>query len=196
MKAAFSYAPPDVASPQDAVPATEAELAARIRDGDRAAEAELYRRLAPRVRLFGLRHLRDAAAADDLVQDVLLMTMDSLRAGRVRAEDRLVSFVLGSCRRMAADRRRAAARRERLLERFAGDLVPAPAAPPERLDLDRLERCLRALPERERSVVVASFYEERPSEEIASALGVGAGNLRVVRHRALGRLRRCMEAPS
>ena len=48
-----------------------------------------------------LRHLRDPAAADDLVQDVLLMTFDSLRAGKVREDERLASYVLGTCRRMA-----------------------------------------------------------------------------------------------
>src|SRR5688500_17127154 len=38
-------------------------------------EAELYRRFAPRVRLYGRRHLRNAAAADDLAQDVLVLTI-------------------------------------------------------------------------------------------------------------------------
>src|SRR4029079_19349709 len=55
---------------------------------DSAAEAELYRRLAPRVRLYGLRHLRDRAAAADLVQQVLLMTLERLRAGEVREPER------------------------------------------------------------------------------------------------------------
>jgi len=48
---------------------------------DSAAETEFYRRLAPRVRLYGLRHLRDQHAAADLVQQVLLMTLEQLRAG-------------------------------------------------------------------------------------------------------------------
>jgi len=47
-------------------------LARRIAEAgaapDAAAEAALYRRLAPRVRLYGLRHLRDPHAAADLVQ--------------------------------------------------------------------------------------------------------------------------------
>ena len=49
---------------------TDGELARRVAAaGEDAAEAEgeLRRRLAPRVRLYGLRHLRDAAAADDLM---------------------------------------------------------------------------------------------------------------------------------
>ena len=49
---------------------------------DSAAETELYRRLAPRVRLYGLRHLREPHAAADLVQQVLLMTLERLRAGK------------------------------------------------------------------------------------------------------------------
>jgi RNA polymerase sigma-70 factor (ECF subfamily) len=62
----------------------EGALARRIAGAGRApesaAEAELYRRLAPRVRLYGLRHLRDPQAAADLVQQVLLMTLERLRA--------------------------------------------------------------------------------------------------------------------
>src|SRR6266487_4491977 len=103
------------AEPESATEASDAELAGRVRGGDRAAEAELFRRLAPRVRLYGLRHLRDPAAADDLVQDVLLMTFDSLRAGKVREDERLASYVLGTCRRMAIGLARSTTRRRRLL---------------------------------------------------------------------------------
>jgi hypothetical protein len=42
-------------------------IAARTGAAD-AAETELYRRFAPRVRLYGLRHLRDEDAARDLMQ--------------------------------------------------------------------------------------------------------------------------------
>jgi RNA polymerase sigma-70 factor (ECF subfamily) len=60
------------------------------------------------------------------------------------------------------------------------------------LDLPRLAGCVERLAERERAVVVLSFYSERGSDEIAAELGLSAGNVRVVRHRALGRLRECM----
>jgi RNA polymerase sigma-70 factor (ECF subfamily) len=171
----------------------DAALAGRVATGDRAAEAELYRRLAPRVRLYGLRHLRDPAAADDLAQDVILMTFDSLRAGKVREPQYLGSFVLGTCRRVVADLRRGVARRQRLLERFGSELVPAAASEAPPVDLDRVTNCLGGLSERERSVVVLTFYAERPSEEIGAELGLSPANVRVVRHRALARLRACME---
>jgi len=185
------------ADPEGAAAESDAELAGRVRGGDRAAEAELFRRLGPRVRLYGLRHLRDPAAADDLVQDVIVLMFASLRAGKVREEERLASFVLGTCRRIVADLRRGAARRERLLERFGAELVPAAGTHEEpSFDLDRLRRCLERLSERERSVVVLSFYAERRSAEIASEVGLSAANVRVVRHRALVRLRGCMETPA
>src|SRR5690606_27288239 len=45
-----------------------------------AAESELYRRFARRIRLFGLKHLRDSMAADDLAQQVMLIAIERLRA--------------------------------------------------------------------------------------------------------------------
>lgn len=173
--------------------ASDAALASRLAGGDGAAEPELYRRLAPRVRLYGLRHLRDPAAADDLVQDALLMAFEMLREGKVREPERFVSFVLGCCRRIVAERRRGAARRQALLERFGPDLAPAAPREEPAVDLDHLARCLERLPERDRSVVVMSFYVEAPSERIGAELGLSPGNVRVVRHRALARLRTCME---
>ncbi len=185
-----------MADAEQASIASDSELAHQLASGDRRAEAELYHRLAPRVRLYGLRHLRDPAAADDLVQDVLIMTFDSLREQRVREPERLASFVLGTCRRVVADLRRGATRRRRLLERFGPDLAPAAASYEPLVDLDRLTGCLERLAERERSVVVLSFYAERTSDQIAAELGLSAGNVRVVRHRALARLRACMEGAS
>ncbi len=58
-----------------------AVVAARGSGSAEAAESELYRRFAPRVRLYGLRHLRDEDAARDLVQQVMLLTIEKLRSG-------------------------------------------------------------------------------------------------------------------
>ena len=87
---------------------------------DAAAEAALYRRLAPRVRLYALRHLRDRQAAADLVQQVLLMTIERLRAGEVREPERIASFVLGACRMTVLEMRRGSRRREELLAARGG----------------------------------------------------------------------------
>ena len=65
---------------------------------DAQAEGELYRRLARRVRFYGLRHLRDDQAAADLVQQVRLTTLERLRAGEVREPEKS----LRSCSECAA----------------------------------------------------------------------------------------------
>lgn len=161
---------------------------------DAAAEAALYRRLAPRVRLYGLRHLRDPHAAADLVQQVLLVTLERLRAGQVREPERIASFVLGTCRMTVLDLRRGTRRRAALLDTW-GETAEAFETPePLALDADRLAACLDALSERERSVVVLSFYAEKGADELGAELSLSPGNVRVIRHRALTRLRRCMGA--
>jgi len=161
---------------------------------DSAAESELYRRLAPRVRLYGLRHLRDRDAAADLVQHVLLLTLETLRAGKLREPERIVSFVLGTSRMTVLEMRRGTWRRETLLETW-GETAEAFEAPePLALDPDRLARCLEQLNERERSVVVLSFFADKQADEVGAELSISAGNVRVIRHRALGRLRECMGA--
>jgi RNA polymerase sigma-70 factor (ECF subfamily) len=160
---------------------------------DAAAEAQICRRLGPRIRLYGLKHLRSEAAAADLTQDVLMMTLEKLRDGAIREPERVASFVLGAARQRVIDGRRSGQRRVRILEEFPLDLMPAEEAP-EPLDTRRLGRCLAALPERERAVLVMTFYDDRPADAVAAELGLSAGNVRVIRHRGLERLRGCMDA--
>jgi RNA polymerase sigma-70 factor (ECF subfamily) len=174
---------------------SDADLAPRIADGDREAEAEMCRRMGPRIRLYGLRHLRSPAAADDLVQQVLLKVLESLRASRVREADKLAHFVLGTCRMMVLDLRRASHRQEELLAMFGGDLVPNPPPGP-RFDDRQLAGCVQALNERERSVIVMTFYDEQTAAEAARFLGTTEANVRVIRHRAIRQLRVCMGAAS
>jgi RNA polymerase sigma-70 factor (ECF subfamily) len=182
--------PQDVATLEDAALARRVAAAgARI---DSTAETELYRRLAPRVRLYGLRHLRDPHAAHDLVQQVLLMTLERLRAGKLREPERIASFVRGMCRMVVLEIRRGSWRRETLLQTY-GDTAEAIDVPePLALDADKLAACLQTLAERERTVVVLAFFADKSGDEVAKELGLSAGNVRVIRHRALGRLRSCM----
>jgi RNA polymerase sigma-70 factor (ECF subfamily) len=172
---------------------SDAELVQQIGSGsDREAEAELFRRMAPRIRLYGLRHLRDVPASEDLTQQVLITTLEALRAGRLREPEKLASFVLGTCRMMVLDQHRGAQRKARLLEQFGADFATSvqPAIPfPER---DQLVRCVQELNERERTVVVMTFYDEQTGADVASSLGISEANVRVIRHRAIHQLRKCM----
>lgn len=160
---------------------------------DAAAESELCRRFAPRIRLYGRRHLRSEAAAADLVQDVLVMTLQKLRTGALREPDRLASFILGTSRQVAIDGRRSGIRRERILETFAAEFPMVFDDDAHALDTDHLQRCLERLPERERAVLVMTFYDDRPADAVGEELRLSAGNVRVIRHRGIERLKACMQ---
>jgi RNA polymerase sigma-70 factor (ECF subfamily) len=159
-----------------------------------AAEGELYRRFARRVRLFGLRHLRDDMAADDLAQQVMLIAIERLRAGEIRNPDEIGSFILSTSRMVATGLRRTERRRQRLHQRVeSGEPMALPAD--ERLvDADRIKPCLAVLRERERTILLLTFYAEHSSPEIADRMGMSAGAVRVARHRAVAAMRDCLEA--
>lgn len=169
-------------------------IAASPAGAAQAEESELYRRFARRVRLYGLKHLRDDAAADDLAQQVLLIAIERLRAGKVRNPDEIGSFILGTSRMQAGSMVRKTRRREGLIALFhAPERYVEPSVPSG--DIGAVERCLRRLAERDRQVLILSFYAEKASSEIAEALGVTGTVVRVARHRALGRLRDCIGLP-
>jgi RNA polymerase sigma-70 factor (ECF subfamily) len=172
---------------------SDPELVRRIGAGeDSEAESELCGRMLGRVRLYGLRHLRDETAAEDLAQQVLWIVIEALRAGRLEEPAKLSSFVFGTARLTLLDQRRSARRKQELLEAYPLD-VPIPARAPEpRPDDTGLARCVQSLKEREKSVVMLSFYEEQPGEQLAGLLGLTEANVRVIRHRAILQLRQCM----
>ena len=146
---------------------------------------------APRIRLYGLRHLRSSSAADDLAQQVLLTVLEA-RAGALGG-GLLAQFVLGTCRMTVLELRRTSHRQEELLATHGADLAPEPPSLP-RLDDRRLAGCVQDLRERERSVVVMTFYDDRTATETARSLGISEANVRVIRHRAIRQLRACMGA--
>jgi RNA polymerase sigma-70 factor (ECF subfamily) len=170
-------------------------IAAAPGGGAPAEEAELYRRFARRVRLYGLKHLRDDAAADDLAQQVLLLAIQRLRAGEVRNPDEIGSFILSTSRLQAGALSRKARRRQGLIALFHAPDRYADAAAPA-VDIEAVERCLQRLGERDRRVLVLTFYAEKASAEIAEELGVTGTVVRVARHRALGRMRDCVGLPA
>ncbi len=179
---------------------SNAELARRIQEDDpkaRAAEAELCQRFWQRARLYGLRHLRGVTEAEDLAQQAMEVMLSSLRRGRVDDLEVLDRYVLGVCRNVAHALRRSGERTAKAARRLALEPAPALEQPPEppwgKQSLERLTFCLGGLSQREQRVVQLSFSEWQLSAEIAEQLGVAPGNVRVIRHRALRKLRECMD---
>jgi RNA polymerase sigma-70 factor (ECF subfamily) len=59
-------------------------------------------------------------------------------------------------------------------------------------DCVRLRACVAQLCEKQRTVVMMRLLDERPGEDVASALGLTRGHVDVLLHRAKASLRMCM----
>ena len=132
---------------------------------------------------YGLCHLRDSAAAEDLVQQVLLVVLQALRADRVKAVDNLDTYVFGTCRNMVMDMRRGNARQRRIADAVATALPDGYEPPWALADRSRLDGCLEKLEARAQNVVLATFVDERDADDVGrSMMGLSAGNVRVIEH--------------
>lgn len=162
---------------------------ARRTDTTTLEERALCTRFEPIARAFFLRHV--GAGADDLAQEALVALLEAVRAGRVRETDRIGGYFLGICRNLARRRARDHARRARAFARLDDGETQSPVEPP--IDLRRLWGCFNTLGARARDVLVRTFVDEEDAPTIGAALTMSEGNVRVVRHRALAALARCVE---
>jgi RNA polymerase sigma-70 factor (ECF subfamily) len=169
-------------------------LVERAKGGDRDAAGTLCARFVPVVRAFARRRLVSNEAVDEFTQDVMLVLVEALGAGKLEQPERLPGFVLGICRNFARDRARQRERRDLLFTAYAAELEPLLPAAPEKptYEILHLEDCLTSLSARAREMVRLAYVEAATPAEIARALSVSEGNARVLRHRALAALRECM----
>ncbi len=184
---------PRVGMPDSNDDLSDADLARWVAEGApdaSRAEAELCRRFARRVRSYGLRHLRSDDAADELVQRVLMLVVVKLRQGAVRDLERIASFTLGTARTCVQTWRRSEPETEPLDDEGPWHVAPEST---RALDRQRVVACLNELADRERSVIALSFFEGFTAAEISKSFGISAGNVRVMRHRALASLRQCVQ---
>jgi RNA polymerase sigma-70 factor (ECF subfamily) len=163
----------------------------RYADGDDGAFDEVYDFLAPRLYAFLLRQTREAAAAEDLLQQTMLR-LHLTRGDFLEAAD-VLPWAFAIARRLFIDgyrrRKREAAHRE------AG--LPAEAASAggadELLDAKRavleLDRQLALLPESQRSVFELMRRDGLTLREVAQVLGTTTNAVKLRAHRAHAALR-------
>lgn len=168
----------------------QTDVIARARAGDDDAEADVCRELSPRIRTFARRRIRDQDAVEDFVQDTLVIVLEALREGRIASHAELCSFALSTCRWRIVDAQRTHARRRDILTRNQLDM----SRPSDPVELAILRQCMRTLDGRAQRVLFESFFGAHSSDAIAIQLGTTDANVRVVRHRAIARLRDCIEA--
>ena len=172
-------------------PHDERELVLRAQRGDPRAYEELVR---PHEEIaFRVAYVitRNAADAEDAVQDALVKAWRAL--GRFRAGEPLRPWLLRIAANEARNRRRSAGRRERLALRAAstsGEAAPSP----EDTVLDAAQRAellaaLDELSDDAREVLACRYLLDLSEEETAAALDIARGTVKSRSARALDRLK-------
>ena len=161
-------------------------------------------------------HLRDAAAAEDAVQDTLVAALQA--ATTFRGGSSLQTWLIAILRRKLIDQLRRGKREiaetdagldmaggddggllNRLFERsghwaVAPAVWPDPDAALEQADFyAAFEECVRGLPERTAQAFVLREVSGLEAAEICKELAISTSNYWVLMHRARLRLRECLE---
>ena len=172
--------------------------ALRPEDAD-ALAADLAERFTLRLRLFALRRLRDAAAAEDTVQEALRETLKALRAGRVASAEALPGFVFQTAKNLCMHHGRSAGRRDRAILAFSRLSRPEPEDPLFALVRDERRTAVRdalaRLEKGDRELLSLSFEEGLDGVEIGRRLELAPGTVRVRKHRALRKLAALLGEP-
>jgi RNA polymerase sigma-70 factor (ECF subfamily) len=129
---------------------------------------------------------RHAGDADDIVQDsfcrLLRADVDGL------SDDELRRYLFRIAGNLMTDRWRRAEREMSWLDRLRGERHVDPVLAPD----DTVSREFAELKPRDRALLWLAYVEEHPHQEIAAALGLTRGSVKVLLSRARARLRRLL----
>lgn len=177
-------------------------LIARLHSGDREAITLLEKRYGDELRLFCRRMLSDAAAAEDVVQDVFATCCRADQSALPNFSIRGWLYQIARRRCIDLKRRKHDGPREdaRGVVRAgpAYDLAIDPITTPagKALKRDRAVRILSVLDELDddlRSVVVMRYFQDLPREEIAEAIGLTLAGTKARLSKAMDVLRERLE---
>jgi RNA polymerase sigma-70 factor (ECF subfamily) len=155
---------------------------------------------ARRSALAGLARAEGMSPEDavECVQDGVCTLLDLARRDALPEDDEeWAGLLAGIVRNCARNRRRRHFRSKPHDDVDAHPLIAQSAPPADDLiaraeEHVRLRACVEELCEIQRAVVTLRVLEERPGEDVAQALGISAGHVAVLLHRAKLALRACM----
>jgi RNA polymerase sigma-70 factor (ECF subfamily) len=171
-------------------------------DAARERYGELVSRHQRRASRIAFHYLRDAADADEAVQDAFMKAYTHLGTFREELpfEVWFTRILINGC----LDRLKMRRRRDKWIappvidpsgvERHPADFLPARGPSPEEHVLaserkQRLNAALSKLPDRQRLVFMLSHFEGRTSREVSGMTGLNESTVRVHLFRAIRRLR-------
>jgi RNA polymerase sigma factor (sigma-70 family) len=165
-------------------------------EGDGGAFDELFRRYATRLFNFLLRASGDRALAEDLFQATFLklhQARKSYVAGTFKAFLFTIAANLLRDERSRAEHRWRVSMDEEEIETVTASNRTLDSAPQSFIEAcqtsNLIETAIEQLPDGLREVLLLSRYQGLDNREIAAALGISEGAVRVRLHRALARVR-------
>ncbi|MDJ0769142.1 MAG: sigma-70 family RNA polymerase sigma factor [Ilumatobacter sp.] len=169
----------------------DADTLDRARSGDVDALADLW--IVYQPQLLGLLRGRGRTAAEDIASQVWIDVRRSIDrfAGDGDAFRRWIFTIAG---RRSIDEARRAQRQATAVEAERSTLV-APAHAGFEDSLDSVMTWLRVLQPDAAEVVALRVIHDLPVAQVAELTGQSEANVRVLTHRALGRLRRLLDEP-
>lgn len=182
--------------PRDLAHLSDEAVVALVARSEEAALGELYDRYGAAAFRLARRIVRDSALAEDVVQEAFLAIWRG--AARFLPERaRAAAWIMTLVHRRAVDVVRREQRRRGLpledgeddrVERAADDAVWL------RLERERVQRALAALPDQQRETLELAYYGGFTQAELADRLGRPLGTIKSQMFAGLTNLRRSLEA--
>jgi RNA polymerase sigma-70 factor (ECF subfamily) len=161
------------------------------RAGDEAALAELYSLYFPRVYRYILARMGNPYDAEDLTEEVFLRVLDAIERFEWRAAPFSAWLFRIAHNAVISQRRKQGARGR---SSPLSDALPVDSQGPEemvanRLALNEIMKAAETLPDAQRRVISLRFAAGLTVAETARAMDKGEGNVKVIQHKAIAKLR-------
>ncbi len=154
-----------------------AYLLARIGEGDRDAEAQLYRRYARGLRFFLVRRCRDdVSLAEDLLQETFITAIEKAREGQITSADALSSFLHSVASSKATAHYRKEIRRGDVADDgYSEQMEYAGMGPFQRLAKDQIQELVMRLVDsleipRDREILHHYYYQRNEKQSVCNKL--------------------------
>lgn len=165
----------------------------RLREGDFPTQDHFRKYFTALMKVKLQSRLKSPEAIEDVQQETFVRFYAALREGKIRQPKSLGSYVNSMCNNVLKESWR---HEDPAVSLDDDDTPELPAAPfdlskmiDDKQAAQKVQKVIEQLPERDRRVLRAIFFEERDKDEVCRELGITRDNLRLLLHRAKQKFR-------